>query len=64
MEDYFIGEIDTSCNTIPELTIFTKDQPSGFTGQLLRKTAEYWALPAAAIGISVVVAAVFYSHKR
>ena len=64
MEDYFIGEIDTSSVTIPELKIVATDEPSDFAHMFLNKMVQYWAFPPAAIGISVAVAAILYICKR
>ncbi|KAJ0980154.1 hypothetical protein J5N97_008409 [Dioscorea zingiberensis] len=56
MQEYFIGEIEPS-PVIPELEIFTKEQ--SFTS----KVSEYWAFPAAIVGISIV-AGVLYACKK
>ncbi|XP_020270110.1 cytochrome b5-like isoform X2 [Asparagus officinalis] len=66
MEEFFIGEIDTDSTAIPELEIFTKDhqKSSDLANKFLNKAVQYWAFPAAAIGIPIVVAALLYSHKR
>lgn len=64
MADYFIGEIDTSPTPIPELQIIAKDQPADVAHKFLSKAMQYWAIPAAAIGISVLTATALYARKR
>ncbi|WOK99684.1 cytochrome b5 [Canna indica] len=62
MKNYYIGELDPN-PVIPELEVFRKDQPSGFTTKLREMTQQYWAAPAIIIGIAVV-AGILYSRKN
>lgn len=61
MKAYCVGELDPDHAVIPELEVFRKDQPSGFTNKLKNITFEYWAATAV-IGIAVV-AGILYSRK-
>lgn len=62
MQDYCIGELDPT-PTIPELEISRKDQPSNFASMIPNKALQYWAMPAAIVGISVV-AVILYSRRK
>lgn len=62
MQDYCIGELDPT-PAIPELKIVRKDQPSNLITRFSSKTLQFWAAPAAIVGISVVVA-ILYSRKN
>ncbi|PON79721.1 Nitrate reductase NADH dependent [Parasponia andersonii] len=53
MQRFCIGELDTSA--IPELEIVSKKQPRDYANKLLDLTKQYWVVPAAVVGISVVV---------
>lgn len=46
MEEYYIGELDTS----PPISI-----KKHYSEKFMLLTKQYWAVPAAAVGISVVV---------
>ncbi|XP_020091337.1 cytochrome b5 isoform X2 [Ananas comosus] len=67
MQEYFIGELDTTTlisTPIAELEIFQKDKSSSdFSSKLMSKAVQYWAFPAAIIGISVV-AAILCTRKK
>ncbi|CAN6286796.1 unnamed protein product [Urochloa humidicola] len=62
MEDYFIGELDPTPE-IPEMEVFSKEQDTGFATKLMDCVVQYWAIPAAAVGISVVVAILYAQRK-
>jgi cytochrome b5 len=62
MEDYFIGELDPTPE-MPEIEVFRKED-AGFVSKLVDTTVQYWAIPAAAIGISVVVVAILYARRK
>ncbi|CAL4944450.1 unnamed protein product [Urochloa decumbens] len=62
MEDYFIGELDPTPE-IPEMEVFRKEQDTGFGSKLMDCAVQYWAIPAAAVGISVVVAILYAQRK-
>lgn len=57
METFFIGELDAS--DIPELEIISKKQPQ----KLIELTKQYWVVPAAVVGISVVVGFLYLRKK-
>lgn len=57
METFFIGELDAS--DIPELKIISKKQPQ----KLIELTKQYWVVPAAVVGISVVVGFLYLRKK-
>ncbi|TVU44970.1 hypothetical protein EJB05_04435, partial [Eragrostis curvula] len=61
MEDYFIGELDPTPE-MPEMEVFRKED-AGFASKLVDNAVRYWAIPAAAIGISVVVA-ILYARRK
>ncbi|KAG0496201.1 hypothetical protein HPP92_000751 [Vanilla planifolia] len=64
MEDYCIGEIEKpTINVIPELEIFTKDNPQSST-KFLDSPLLYWVLPATIVCISAVAATVVYSRRK
>eukprot|EP00268_Persea_americana_P036909 TRINITY_DN36465_c0_g1_i1.p1 TRINITY_DN36465_c0_g1~~TRINITY_DN36465_c0_g1_i1.p1 ORF type:complete len:135 (-),score=27.27 TRINITY_DN36465_c0_g1_i1:179-583(-) len=63
MKDYCIGELEPSSPILPELDI-SKVKPSTVaTNKLMDKALQYWAVPAAIIGISVV-AGLLYLRKK
>ena len=62
MQDYFIGELDPTTE-IPEMEVFRKEQDTRFASKLMDSAVRYWAIPAAAVGISVVVA-VLYARRK
>ncbi|XP_049404055.1 cytochrome b5 [Solanum stenotomum] len=62
MEQFFIGELDTTSSSIPELEIVKKagkDVPQKF----MEVTKQYWFVPVAVVGISVVVG-FLYTRKK
>lgn len=62
MEKFFIGELDSSSPSIPELEIVKKagrDIPKKF----MEVTKQYWFVPVAVVGISVVVG-FLYTRKK
>jgi len=61
MQDYFIGELDPTTE-IPEMEVFRKERDTGFASKLMESAVRYWAIPAAAVGISVV--AVLYARRK
>uniref|UniRef100_A0A0A9AMV6 CB5-A n=1 Tax=Arundo donax TaxID=35708 RepID=A0A0A9AMV6_ARUDO len=62
MQDYFIGELDPTPE-IPEMEVFRKEQDAGITSKLMDNAVRYWAIPAAAIGISATVA-ILYTRRK
>ncbi|KAF8775615.1 hypothetical protein HU200_004392 [Digitaria exilis] len=62
MQDYFIGELDPTTE-IPEMEVFRKEQDTGFASKLMDSVVRYWTIPAAAVGISVVVA-ILYARRK
>lgn len=61
MEDYFIGELDPTPE-MPEMEVFRKED-AGFASKLMDIAVQYWMIPAAAVGISVVVA-ILYARRK
>ena len=55
MENFCIGELDTSSTIIPELEISSKKEATNYSHMLVDLTAQYWAIPVAIVGISVVI---------
>lgn len=63
MEDYCIGELDITSSPIPELEIVSRKQQDGFSRIVMDMTKEYWAVPVAVVGITVV-ASFLYSRRN
>ncbi|GAV78761.1 Cyt-b5 domain-containing protein [Cephalotus follicularis] len=62
METFCIGELDPSPE-IPELEIFSKNQPAGHAQKLMDLTKQFWAVPVAIVGISVVIGFLYLRKK-
>ncbi|TMW93984.1 cytochrome b5 [Solanum pennellii] len=62
MEKFFIGELDTTSSSIPELEI-VKKAGKDIPQKLMEVTKQYWFVPVAAVGISVVVG-FLYTRKK
>ncbi|KAI8539393.1 hypothetical protein RHMOL_Rhmol09G0179700 [Rhododendron molle] len=63
METFCIGELDPTSPAIPELEICSKKQPSEIAQKLKDLTKQYWAVPVAAAGVSVVVGFLYLRRK-
>ncbi|KAJ7953934.1 cytochrome b5-like [Quillaja saponaria] len=63
MEKYFIGELETSSPAIPELEIYSNKQLNGYSQKLMHLTEQFWAIPVAVVGISVVVGFLYLQKK-
>ncbi|XP_062162830.1 cytochrome b5 [Alnus glutinosa] len=62
MQTFCIGELDTSSPAIPELEISSKKKTD--SGQkLMDFTKQYWVVPVAVVGVSVVVGFLFLRKK-
>lgn len=59
METMCIGELDTDTYFSAEL----ENQPTGYPQKLMDLTKQYWAIPAAVVGISVVVGFLYLRKK-
>ncbi|KAH7516115.1 hypothetical protein FEM48_Zijuj10G0100700 [Ziziphus jujuba var. spinosa] len=59
MEKFCIGELDTT--PIPELEITSKKE--GYSKKVADLTKQYWAVPVAIVGISVVVGFLYLRKK-
>ncbi|PSR88379.1 Cytochrome b5 like [Actinidia chinensis var. chinensis] len=62
METFCIGELDPAPPAIPELEIYTK-QPTDITQKLKDLTKQYWAVPVAVVGISVVIGVLYWRRR-
>jgi hypothetical protein len=62
MQDYFIGELDPTPE-IPEMEVVRKEQDTGFASKLMDSVVQYWAIPVAAAGISIIVA-ILYARRK
>ncbi|NP_001295135.1 cytochrome b5 isoform B [Solanum lycopersicum] len=62
MEKFFIGELDTTSSSIPELEI-VKKAGKDIPQKLMEVTKQYWFVPVAAVGISVVLG-FLYTRKK
>ena len=59
MDTMCIGELDTDASASAE----PETQPTGYPEKLMTLTKQYWAVPAAVVGISVVVG-ILYLRKK
>ncbi|MCD7445933.1 Cytochrome b5 isoform A [Datura stramonium] len=62
MEKFFIGELDSSSPSIPELEI-VKKVGKDIPWKVKELTKQYWFVPVAVVGISVVVG-FLYTRKK
>ncbi|KAK8567367.1 hypothetical protein V6N13_105339 [Hibiscus sabdariffa] len=62
MQSFCIGELDTSSPIIPELEISSKEATE-YSQKLINLTKQYWTVPVAIVGISVVVG-FLYMYKK
>ncbi|MBA0751762.1 hypothetical protein Gogos_000666 [Gossypium gossypioides] len=63
LESFCIGELDTSSPIIPELEISSKKEAVKYSEKLMDLTKQYWTIPVAIVGISVLVG-FLYLHKK
>ncbi|XVF85786.1 hypothetical protein PTKIN_Ptkin17bG0145700 [Pterospermum kingtungense] len=63
LETFCIGELDTSSPIIPELEISSKKEATGYYQKLSDLSKQYWAVPVAIVGISVVVGFLYLRKK-
>ncbi|KAL7148903.1 hypothetical protein ABFS83_05G004400 [Erythranthe nasuta] len=61
MEEFCIGEIDQPPSPIPEMEIVHKKKQ--LPHKVLYFTKQYWVVPAAAVGLSVVVGFLYLKRK-
>lgn len=61
MESFCVGELDTS--DIPQLEVISEKQTNYYSEKLVDLSKQYWAVPVAAIGISVVVTFLYLRKK-
>lgn len=61
METFCVGELDPS--DIPQLEVVAEKQKNYVPEKLVHLSKQYWAVPVAAVGISVVVT-VLYLRKK
>ncbi|KAK9008543.1 hypothetical protein V6N11_075432 [Hibiscus sabdariffa] len=54
LQNFCIGELDTSAPIIPELENSSKNETNNYSQNLMELTKQYWAVPVAIAGISVV----------
>ncbi|PHT33670.1 Cytochrome b5 isoform A [Capsicum baccatum] len=62
MEKFFIGELDPTSTSIPELEI-VKKVGKNIPKKVMAITKQYWFVPVAVVGISVVVG-FLYTRKK
>ncbi|KAK5839329.1 cytochrome b5-like isoform X1 [Gossypium arboreum] len=63
MQNFCIGELDTSAPIIPELEIASKKETANYSRNLMDLTKQYWAVPVAIVGISVVAGLIYLRKK-
>ncbi|KAL3751507.1 hypothetical protein ACJRO7_012354 [Eucalyptus globulus] len=61
LQNFCIGELDTSSPVIPELEIYPKGTDS--SQKLMALTKQYWAVPVVVAGISVIVGFLYLRKK-
>ncbi|KAK8260036.1 hypothetical protein V6Z11_D13G095900 [Gossypium hirsutum] len=54
LQSFCIGELDTSSPIIPELEISSKREAVKYSEKLMDLTKQYWTIPVAIVGISVL----------
>ncbi|XP_075496554.1 cytochrome b5 [Primulina tabacum] len=64
MGQFFIGELDPTVPAIPKMEIVSKKQKhEDLSYKILNFSKQYWVVPVAVVGISVVVGFVFLRRK-
>ncbi|EEF50728.1 cytochrome B5 isoform 1, putative [Ricinus communis] len=63
LNSFCIGELDASAPAIPELEISTKKQPAAHALKLKDLTKQYWTVPVAIAGLSVMVGFLYLRKK-
>ncbi|KAL3636192.1 Cytochrome b5 isoform A [Castilleja foliolosa] len=64
LEQFFIGELDEPPPPIPKLEIvYKKQEDNGIVGKVLNLGKENWAVPVAAVGLSVAVGFLYLRKK-
>ncbi|KAK9090106.1 hypothetical protein Sjap_023283 [Stephania japonica] len=64
MQEYCIGELDPSEPVIPVADTSAKEPSKAVTSKFVDTASQYWAIPVAIVGVSVVVAGFFLWHKK
>lgn len=63
MESFCIGELEVPTPLIPELEIVSKKQQNDIVEKLRDMSKQYWTVPVAVVGITVV-ASFLYSRRN
>ncbi|EOY01649.1 Cytochrome b5, putative [Theobroma cacao] len=63
MQNFCVGELDTPSAIIPELEISSKKETADYSQKLMDLTKQYWGVPVAVVGISVVVGFLYLRKK-
>lgn len=63
MEKFHIGEIDQSSQAIPRLQIFSKTDAFALPKKIGELTKQYWVVPVAVVGLSLVVGYLYLRKK-
>ncbi|KAF8040399.1 hypothetical protein BT93_B2588 [Corymbia citriodora subsp. variegata] len=61
LQTFCIGELDPSSAAVPELEIYSKG--TDHSQKLMALTKQYWAVPVAVVGISVIVGFLYLRKK-
>ena len=61
LKNYFVGEIDPSAATIPETK--QEEERANTIQKIKDLTRQYWAVPVAVVGISVVLSFIYLRRK-
>ncbi|KAF4367887.1 cytochrome b5 [Cannabis sativa] len=62
MQSFFIGELDTSDIPEPDI-VSTKPTRRDYAQKLIDLAKQYWVVPTAVVGLSVVVGFLFFRKK-
>ncbi|XP_022776717.1 cytochrome b5-like isoform X1 [Durio zibethinus] len=63
LQTFCVGELDASSTIIPELEISSKKEATNYSQKLMDLTKQYWTIPVAIVGISVVVGFLYLRKK-
>ncbi|KAK2968853.1 hypothetical protein RJ640_008020 [Escallonia rubra] len=64
MENFCVGELEeTPSPAIPELEIVSKNQTKDISQKLVNLTRQYWVVPVALVGMSVVTGFLYLRRK-
>ncbi|KAJ4974562.1 hypothetical protein NE237_007736 [Protea cynaroides] len=63
MQEYCIGELDPSAMAFPQLEIYSTEQSTDPLKKIMGVTTQYWVVPVAIAGISLVAGVLYLRTK-